>query len=77
MTSENIIGTYLFIGLIVCIINGYFRKMEGDGLLGLVWILAWPMTPLGNLVLLIVNIIRRIRKYQPIRRTKIFILKNF
>lgn len=75
--GRNIWGTYFLVGMIVCFINGYVRKIEADPLLGFTWIIAWPMTPLGNLVLLIVNIIRKIRHYQPIRRTKIFILRNF
>jgi len=75
--GRNIWGTYFLIGIIIAIINGAVRKIEADPLLGLAWILIWPMTPLGALVRLIIYVVMAVRAYQPYRRTKIYFLRKF
>ncbi len=73
MRIEDFAMWYFIMGLSNCILNGAFRKIEADALLGLAWILVWPMTPIGA----IAQLCQKIYKYQPLRRTKIYLLRKF
>lgn len=77
MNTENIVLTYLLIGIVVALINGAVRKIEADALLGFAWILVWPLTPIGLITTYVIHVIKAVKAYQPCRRTKIYFLKKF
>jgi ABC-type polysaccharide/polyol phosphate export permease len=77
MLSNNFALFYFFSGLVVCVINGAVRKIEADGLLALAWILLWPFTPIGYICRGTEWLYNKIKHYQPLRRLRIFYLRNF
>ena len=76
-TVDVLITVYLVLGVVTAFINGAVRKLEADALLGLVWVVCWWMTPLALLVTLVIHTYRALKAYQPLRRTKIYFLRNF
>lgn len=77
MRIENLAMWYFILGFITCIFNGAVRKMEADALLGFVWFLVWPMTLIGYIARLIEWIYIKLKFYQPLRRTRIYLLRKF
>jgi hypothetical protein len=73
MRIEDFAMWYFIIGLSNCILNGAFRKIEADALLGLAWFIVWPLTPIGA----IARLGEWLYNYQPFRRTKIYLLRKF
>lgn len=77
MKIEDFAMWYFIFGILTTILNGAIRKLEADALLGLAWFLVWPLTPIGAIARLITFAYERIYHYQPIRRTRIYLLRKF
>ena len=76
MTLENFVMIYSICGIVVSLINGFVRKIDGDALLGFAWFAFWFVTPLFNLVRLFIFLTRKTKDYQPLRRAKIYMLRR-
>lgn len=48
-------GIYFIVGILYALINGVFRKIntDGDWLLSIVWIIAWPLCFIGLIAVFI------------------------
>lgn len=77
MRIDDFAMWYFIFGIGTCFINGFVRKLEADGLLAFAWFLFWFMTPIGYLAKFSEWSYNKLTVYQPVRRTKIYILRNF
>lgn len=71
---KDVIMWWFIIGIVTAFINGAIRKIDADGgLLVFAWIFFWPLTALS----LTIKFVNFLYNYQPLRRLKIYYLRNF